>query len=111
VELSFGQSWSADELSLDELVLDELVLVEVGEAAALVAASACPTPTPPSSVPAAMVVATTAWRILSAIPITSFPLATDTSRPDSPGNPRRPSPEQAMKSWLRLSGSGTHSGN
>lgn len=58
----------------EELLLDEPLLGDtLGEAVDVVAARACPTPTPPSKVPAAMVDATTARRTVNVtFEITSF---------------------------------------
>jgi len=63
LELSFGQWCVLVELPPDE----PLLLVALGEGVDFVAANACPTPTPPNRVPAAMVVATTARRMVTDI--------------------------------------------
>jgi hypothetical protein len=74
---SFGQSCSVedelDESVLESLILEALVVVltelpELCEPVAVVAASACPTPIPPTSVPAARVEARTACRSFQAMP-------------------------------------------
>jgi hypothetical protein len=74
----------------DELVLDEpLMRVVPGEAVDLVAASAWPTPIPPTSVPAASVTATAPRRSFGAIvDTTSFRLVVPATGPPEPWDQR-----------------------
>jgi hypothetical protein len=95
---------SSDEVVMlsEELVVDELALVVVafGDAVELVAATAWPTPTPPSNVARAKPVAITVRRNVTPIPGSPPSVIGNSmrhSRPFESGNQRRGGVEPAVK--------------